>query len=207
MNIEERICQIMNKMEKLATKNFQDTCGEFPPKWEKPIDRKIIERFETDNSITLPEDYKRFITTVAGSGTQPFYGLYSPIGKLPSYEIKPTISDKFLYTIANPLDISKLSEEEYEKIFEAGEVNIEAGFIPLCQEGCGMLSILIVNTDDLETYGTVWFYDLDNDFGIFPIINPLNRKPMSFLDWLEYYIDKTLELDDDEYFSYGELTY
>ena len=207
MNIDERICHIIDKMDKLSTKNPQYACGEFPPKWGEPIDRKVIERFETDNGITLPEDYKEFITTIAASGTQPFYGLYSPIEKLPSYETKPVISKKFLYTITTPLDISKLSEEEYEKIYKSEEVNIDAGYILLCQEGCGMLSILVVNTDDLETCGTVWFYDLANDCGIFPLINPLNRQPMSFLDWLEYYVDKTLELDDDEYFSYGELTY
>ena len=26
-----------------------------------------------------------------------------------------------------------------------------------------------------------------------------------FLDWLEYYVDKTLELDDADYFGYAEL--
>ncbi len=76
----------------------------------------------------------------------------------------------------------------------------------LCTEGCGMESILVVNTEDEETYGTVWFYDLCNDFGIAPIFNPKNKKPMSFLDWLEYWVDQTLELAEDEYFSYIELT-
>ena len=64
----------------------------------------------------------------------------------------------------------------------------------------------IVNTEDEETYGTVWFYDLCNDFGIAPIFNPKTQKPMSFLDWLEYWVDQTLKLAEDEYFSYIELT-
>lgn len=68
-----------------------------------------------------------------------------------------------------------------------------------------MYSILVVNTDDKDTYGTVWYYDIANDAGIFPIINPINNNTMSFLDWLEYYVDKTLELDDTDFFSYGEL--
>ena len=68
-----------------------------------------------------------------------------------------------------------------------------------------MYSILIVNTDDKETYGTVWYYDLANDFGIYPLINPQNGIPMRFLDWLEYYADKTYELSDEEYFRYAEL--
>ena len=68
-----------------------------------------------------------------------------------------------------------------------------------------MNSILIVNTDDKETYGTVWFYDLANDAGIYPLINPKNGKPMCFLDWLEYYADRTYELSDKKYFGYAEL--
>ena len=28
---------------------------------------------------------------------------------------------------------------------------------------------------------------------------------MRFLDWLEYYADKTCELSDEEYFGYAEL--
>ena len=30
---------------------------------------------------------------------------------------------------------------------------------------------------------------------------------MGFLDWFEYYVDKTLEMDEDDYFSYGELAW
>lgn len=28
---------------------------------------------------------------------------------------------------------------------------------------------------------------------------------MDFLDWLEYYADKTYGLEDDDFFSYGEI--
>ena len=69
-----------------------------------------------------------------------------------------------------------------------------------------MCSILIVNSDDKDTYGTVWYFDLANDAGIFPLLNPVNKKTMNFLDWLEYYVDRTLELDDDDFFTYAELT-
>lgn len=29
---------------------------------------------------------------------------------------------------------------------------------------------------------------------------------MDFLDWLEYYADRTLELEDEDFFGYAELT-
>lgn len=205
MNIDEHISIIMQKIKELSKKNPEDTCGEFPPKWNPPLEKDEVERFERQNKIVLPEDYKRFITTVASSGTQPFYGLYNPVKKLSKHDLKADLNKKFPYTVRKPLDVYALSDEEYKHIY-SNESDVDSGYIVLCTEGCAMYSILIINTDDSETYGTVWYYDLANDAGIFPLINPLTQKTMSFLDWLEYYVDKTLELDDTDYFSYGELS-
>lgn len=201
MDIDKRIDMIMKKMEKLSEKDPEITCGEFPPKWEKPLKECVVAQYEKRNGIQLPEDYRRFITTVARSGTQPFYGLYDLFQKWHWYKRKDDVSKKFLYTVRKPLNVEELSDKEYDAIFE----EIDAGYVPLCGEGCGMYSILIVNTEDRETYGTVWYYDLANSGVIYPLIHPINKRAMNFLDWLEYYVDRTLELEEDEYFSYGEL--
>lgn len=200
MDIDKRIADIMAKMKKLSSKNPIDTCGEFPPKWEKPFNEKTVQNFEVRNGIRLPEDYRRFITTIARSGTQPFYGLRSIDGRS---DLTADIKANFPYTLKNPLNIDKLSDEEYNKLFSNSHTN--SGFIELCTEGCAMYSILIVNAEDEDVYGTVWYYDLANDLGIFPLVNPKKGEPLRFLDWLEYYVDRTLELDDDDYFSYSEL--
>lgn len=204
MHIDERIKKIMEKMEKLPEKNPEFTCGAFPPEWDKPIKEERVAKFEQKNGIKLPESYKRFITTIAGSGSQPFYGLYSIFDK---EQNNVDVSKKFIYTVKKPLDIYNLSEEEYDELDDNYEDKVLAGFLFLCHEGCGMYSILVVNCDDKDTYGTVWYYDLANDAGIFPLINPINKKTMDFLNWLEYYVDKTLELDNDDFFGYGELAW
>lgn len=202
MDIDKRIADIMKKMKSLSSKDPVDTCGEFPPKWSKPLSGEKARNFEHQNGIKLPEDYRRFITTVAKGGTQPFYGLRS-IDEMKNHDIKSDVKEKFPFTIKDPLNIDKLSDEEYRKFFD--EDQSDSGFIELCDEGCAMFNILIVNTDDAETYGTVWFYDTVNDFGIFPLIDPKSGMAMRFIDWLEYYVDRTLELADDDYFSYSEL--
>lgn len=207
MELDNRIANIMKKMEKLSTKNPEFPCGEFPPKWKAPITESQVADFEGKKGIKLPEDYRRFITIIASGGTQPFYGLRGLFDK--EMEIsRKYVGEKFPFTVDAPFKLFEMSEEEYEAYWDSRESNPDDlyGQLALCDEGCGMESILIVNTDDEETYGTVWFYDLSNDFGIMPIINPRTCKPMHFLDWLEYYVDKTLELPDDDYFSYGELT-
>lgn len=198
MDIDKRIEEIMKKMDRLSEKHPEFNCGAFPPKWDKPLSEKTVKDYEIENEIILPKDYRRFITTVASSGTQPFYGLYSLIKQ----EITVAVNQKFPYTVRKPLNIEELSDEAYNAFIEKEG---DKGYVPLCHEGCGMYSILIVNTDDEETYGTVWFYDLANDAGIFPLINPVNHKTMCFLDWLEYYADKTWTLSDDDFFSYGAL--
>jgi len=205
MNVDSRIQNIMEKMERLSSKHPEDTCGEFPPKWGEPLTEQAVIKFEKEQGIVLPEDYRRFITTVAASGTQPFYGLCSPIGKRSSHEIRANLKEKFPLTVRRPLNVYELTDDAYEALYERNEPNVDAGYILLCDEGCGMYSILIVNAEDVETYGTVWYYDLCNDAGIYPLIHPVTKQTMNFLDWLEYYVDRTLELDDDDYFGYSEL--
>lgn len=207
MKIDSQIARIKEKMQKLSSKNPEFPCGKFPPEWKPPVSEKKVECFEREKGIKLPEDYRRFITTVAGAGTQPFYGLYGLTEKKPSYEFTPIVEKPFPYTIKTPFFLADLTEEECQEFFEDEEdESYIQGFLLLCTEGCGMDSILIVNTADEETYGTVWFYDLSDDFGIAPIFNPQTGKPMHFLDWFEYWLDQTLTLPDDEFFSYGELT-
>jgi len=210
--IDRRIHSIMEKSKKLSTKQPVFSCGEFPPIWNKPISEKQVAKYESSHGIVLPADYRRFITTVANGGSQPFYGLHGLPEKGSKHrDVVADVSAPFPYTIHSPLNLFTLSDEGWDELYGDEEdendngILFDAGFLLLCTEGCGMDSILIVNSTDPETYGTVWYYDMANDCGIFPLTNPKNGKVMSFLDWLEYYVDKTLELPDDEYFGYGTL--
>ncbi len=204
-SIDDRIKQIMTKMELLSTKNPEFPCGKFPPQWEKPYTEEQVRAYENAKGIKLPVDYRRFITTVASAGTQPFYGLRG----LPNNKEYLLVDKEFPYTINSGLKVFEMEDDEYERFWDCIRETKEhlKGYIPLCEEGCGMGCILVVNSDDEETYGTVWFDDLSNDFGTLPIYSPQTGKPMHFLDWLEYYVDKMIELPDDDYFSYGELTF
>lgn len=205
MQIDARITRIMSKMKQLSSKTISYPCGKFPPEWEPVATEQQVTGFEKMYGISLPEDYRRFITTVANGGTQPFYGLRGLLSKDINYEF---VDKKFPYTILSPLKIFNMGESEYDEFWDkADDQEYLHGYIPLCEEGCGMKSILIVNTDDKDTYGTVWFWDLANDFGIMPIMHPETERPMSFLDWLEYYVDRSLALDEDEFLSYGELAF
>ena len=205
MNTQEddmRIARIMSKIEDLHDREFAFTCGEWPSVWKPAMTEKEVSAFEKKHGIHLPEDYRRFITTITAGGSQPFYGLEALNDK---HVELPNLGKPFSYTLENPLIMIYLTEEEME-YDEDGEEDDEGecGFISLCHEGCGMYSILVVNSNDPDTYGTVWFYDFANDFGTAPMRDAQTGQPFHFLDWLEYWADRTAKLNDDEYFSFSD---
>lgn len=202
---DQRIARIMAKIEALKDKKFSITCGKWPPVWDAPFSEEEVAAFEAEKGIQLPADYRRFITTVAGSGSQPFYGLLS-LQKQESSTEYP-----FLYTLDHSIYFLHMTEAELDAFYgdeddddEESPFSVDNGLLALCTEGCGMDSVLVVNSKDPDTYGTVWYYDLTNDCGIIPMRDKDTGKPFHFLDWLEYWADRTAGLNSDEFFSFSE---
>ncbi len=44
-------------------------------RWRPPLVEPAVAAWEAEHGVVLPEDYRAFITRVAGSGTRPFHGL------------------------------------------------------------------------------------------------------------------------------------
>lgn len=202
--IDLRIEAIWEKIMRLPEKK-EYSCGIWPPVWEAPLTEEEVADFEKKNGIRLPEDYRRFITTKASGGSQPFYGLDCPL-RQQADEYAAALDRPFPYTVGKPLVIAELTKEEQQAYYNDDGFMNDGGYLLLCTEGCGMDSILIVNSTDTKSYGTVWFYDLANDYGVLPLLHPSEGKTLNFLDWLEYWVDFMLRHGEEDYFSYGELT-
>lgn len=208
--LDARIARIMKKVEALRCREPRFTCGKWPPVWEPPISEAEVSAFEAEKGIRLPEDYRRFITTVTASGSQPFYGL-ARLGVEKRRASERTNPEKpFHYDLKTPVYFLHMTKEEMDQFYgedndPTAPINVcDDGLMFLCTEGDGMHSMLVVNSSDPETYGTVWYYDLANDCGILPMYDAKTGKALHFLDWLEYWADRTTELGDDQYFSYME---
>lgn len=67
-----------------------------------------VTAFEEEKGIRLPNDYRRFITTIAGAGSQPFYGL------LPLRQKESTVEQPFPYTLDHILYFLYMTEEEMD---------------------------------------------------------------------------------------------
>lgn len=201
---DKRIARIMAKIEALKEKEFSITCGAWPPVWKPPFSEKRVTDFEAAKGIRLPEDYRRFITTVAGAGSQPFYGLEAPFRQEGNAPQRP-----FPFTLEHILYFLHMTEEEIDALEGDDEddedsFSIDQGLLTLCTEGCGMDSVLVVNSQDPDTYGTVWFFDVANEFGAAPMRDKNTGNPFHFLDWLEYWADRTAGLGEDDFFSFSE---
>ena len=191
--------KVMSKIEVLRGKKRGFEHKDWNPIWEPPLSEDDVAAFEAEKGIQLPADYRRFITAYASAGKQPFGELY------PLRQAKSAVENPFPYTLDNILYFLYMTDEEMD-YFEDNDTPFTAdhGLLKLCHEGCGMESVLVVNSNDADTYGTVWFFDLANDYGIVPMYDKKTGKPFHFLDWLEYWVDRTASLACDEYFSFSE---
>jgi len=196
---DARIARIMSKIEALRGRKRSFGHGIWKPVWEPALTEEEVAAFETEKGIRLPEDYRRFITAYASAGEQPFGELY------PLYQEKSVVENPFPYTLNQILYFLYMTEEELDYFWDDDTpFTANHGLLTLCHEGDEMKSVLVVNSKDTDTYGTVWYYDIANDCGIVPMYDQKTGKPFHFLDWLEYWADRTTSLAEDEFFGFCE---
>ena len=153
-----------------------------------------IKEFEQKHNIQLPADYRNFLKTVGSGGCGPFYGLMSLFDE--SEQTNPAapfpLSKDSVFRCVDAYDSidESLDDDEQERLREEIFARVCCGYIFLAHEGCGMYSILIVNGKES---GHVWYCDLANDAGIFPLVHPETGKPLSFLDWYLLWLDAGIE--------------
>lgn len=202
----EIIKEKMNKLKK-ADKKF-DVFGANFHKYK--INKKLKERelidFEKLNDLKIPEDYRQFLTSIGNGGFGPFYGLLPLLGNdgnkvHPEKEFTLTKEKPLkIYEELKPLEIrlekcnNKMEEKE---IYEEKDRKLDSlyekatcGITFLCHEGCGMYSVLVIKGQEA---GNVWYLDFANDVGAYPLINPKTQQPVNFSDWLEMWLDKSIE--------------
>lgn len=70
--IDERIARLL---EKFSEEPKENSVWDEEVAWGSPMSEEDVAAYEKEKGIHLPKEYRRFITTVGGSGNQPFYGL------------------------------------------------------------------------------------------------------------------------------------
>lgn len=180
-----------------------------------PLPASELESFEAKYAVSLPSDYKTFITQIGHGGAGPYYGLF-PFGEqddardfckwegggLVGDLSRPfphgtdwNLPDSFWQTLPDPPP--EISLEEEDRLMQAWDAELEQrywnpaimdGAIPICHLGCALRQWLVINGDQR---GIVW-----NDFradqrGLSPVRDSAGR-PMSFRDWYMAWLQESL---------------
>jgi hypothetical protein len=157
-----------------------------------PIDIKEVVEIENYYGITLPSEYRAFITTIGNGGVRPNRGLLSLQDSLMYlYAVKqekrldkeflkiPFIhtstynpnEDPYILELGEKCDRGEIPQSECDKVYDY----LIAGTMTIFVEGCGYCCFLVITG---ATRGQVWFNADAGDGGYIP----LNT---SFLDWYE----------------------
>lgn len=173
-----------------------------------PLRPKAVETFEKKHRITLPEDYRYFVTAVGNGGAGPYYGLFrfgehddlDDFCKWKDGGLVGDVGKKFRHSKAWNLPRSffaraqefepgpDATEEEEERLHEEWNKLLEDhywnpsimdGAIPICHRGCAYRHWLVVNGKEK---GYVWADDRADDRGISPL-RISGPKRVTFVDW------------------------
>lgn len=174
-----------------------------------PLPLGVLEAFEAEHGITLPEDYKYFLTTIGNGGAGPAYGLLSfgeyDEGVWSDGRLVGDVGQPFPYAAAWNLPESFWSQEpdlpsgtpveEEDRLLEAWHAIVEReywnpqrmnGAIPICHRGCALRQWLVVH--GLQR-GYVWNDDRADCAGVSPLTDA-EGQPMTFRDWYIDWLEK-----------------
>jgi hypothetical protein len=186
-------------------------------KLNPPLSDSVVAAFERRYGVSLPEDYRSFVTEVGNGGAGPYYGVL-PFGKDDDdhdWEGGGLVGDPskpFPHTTAWNLPASfwdgepdwspDTSIEEQDRLMEAWDRELEAhywntaimnGAIPICHKGCALRQWLVIHGDQR---GFVWDdYRADNG-GIAPVPSE-SGKPVTFSDWYMRWLKDSLQKQGD----------
>ena len=164
---------------------------------DSPIDTKEVESFEDKYNISLPEEYKIFLTQignggnehrsqVGNSGAGPYYGIYKLGHKYQLFMGNiafPTLE----YLTKEPFFNSETTKEEWEKISENMSENIfervYAGILTIGACGCAGYMGIMLNGENagrvVHTYDEIEYC-------------PRFARETNFLDWYENWLDSII---------------
>lgn len=192
-----------------------------------PVPQCQIDAFEAKYSVTLPSDYRYFITEVGNGGAGPYYGLFkfgeqdTPEGSC-SWEDGDLVGDlsaEFPHTCAWNLPDSFWSKmpdpgpgtsvEEEDRRMAAWDKELEEyywsprimnGAIPICHIGCALRQWLVINGPQK---GFVWEDDRADNSGIYPL-RVESGKQVTFADWyMSWLTEKAMQIRPNQPVSAG----
>lgn len=186
MSWDEQIQRIVQKMELVRAKDADFTvfgASSHKYRMKSPISIDEVEAFERRNRVSIPQEFKLFLTSVGNGGAGPYYGIYSLGSNEDIYlsepcRLHPGMTDEEWEELVR-FDRDGVSDEQYDEEYDA----LFQGMLSLGTQGCTYEMMLIVNG---EYRGRIVYIDGD-------LQKPFFTYEKHFLDWYERWLDEIIK--------------
>jgi hypothetical protein len=168
-------------------------------KFNHCLTEDALQAFETSFGLTLPADYKNFLTEIGNGGSGPAYGLFPLLDWNIELEINDTnfLSADFPHIDKwNVMQDFDTDNEDYTETEEFQNWEEEyfsnkhiTGSLRICHYGCAIYYLLVVTGNNA---GQIWVDDRANDCGIYPAISKSTGKRLTFLEWYNEWLTESL---------------
>ena len=175
-----------------------------------PLSDGEVLAFEQSHHISLPPEYRHFISHIGNGGAGPYYGVF-PLGQMDGSGRKDSWreGDGFVGVLSEPFPLrepwndlsgqpsAKLIDtnlEEYERqlaafekfYWDSSRVN---GALPICHLGCALRIWLVVSGEEA---GNLWLDRRADDTGLSPLTLK-NKLRATFSSWYQEWLDDALQ--------------
>ena len=176
-----------------------------------PLRDSEVLAFEESHHISLPSDYRHFLSDIGNGGAGPYYGVF-PLGQMDGsrgklhswrerdgfvgvlsepFPLRDTWNDLSGQPSANLIDADP---EEYDRQLTAfeklywGSARLNGAF-PICHMGCALRIWLVVSGEEA---GHLWLDRRAEDIGISPLTLK-NKSRATFSSWYQKWLDDALQ--------------
>ena len=148
-----------------------------------PASEEQILKFEEQQGIRLPEEYRDFQLFVGNGGAGPYYGLYGV--KAQEKELHDSHGSRLYRVQEEPVIYPKMSDEDWNRVADpegrrkGEEVHPYVGVLPIGSQGCTLMTGIMLAG---PYRGQVVYYD--EDF----CGQPFFVREKGFLKWYERWL-------------------
>ena len=154
-----------------------------------PAPNATVTELEKIHKVSLPDDYRLFVTAFGNGGAGPDYGLFT-IEESFADHLHPGLPFPYESAMRVPYSDDQ-TEEDVKQLgaFFADSCN-NYGKLVIGEMGCGIMIDLVVNG---PSKGQVWIDDRTYEWGgLYPYDQFDTTQPLRFLDWYEMWLDQAL---------------
>ena len=166
-------------------------------KLSAPASEEMIQEFEGQEGIRLPEEYRDFLLFVGNGGAGPYYGLYGVEAE--KKELHGSHGSRLYQVREEPVIYPKMGSEDWDRVADPesrrkGGAHPYVGVLPIGSQGCTLMTGLMLAG---PYRGQVVYYD--EDF----CGQPFFVREKGFLQWYERWLREVIAGYNDEEVGFG----